>query len=103
MVDRIKSPAKIEKYHCRNKTMVGRTHDVVVNNRNGGFCGVILSIGRMTFRKKTVLSCVVTYTINKKLDYLRDEAQIRDGSVRFYVWRIKRRLLNSGMYNSMFV
>ena len=77
VVDRIKSSAKIEQYQRGDETTVSRTHDVVAHNREGGFCGVVLSIGRLTFRKKTVLSCVVTYTINTKtLDYLRDVAQI---------------------------
>ena len=80
VVDRTKSRAMTEQYQRGNETMVGRTHDVVVNNPDGGFCGVVLSMGRLTFRKKTVLSCVVTYTINNKtLDYLRDEAKIELG------------------------
>ena len=84
LIDRIKSRAKIEYYERGNETMVSRTHDVVVKNRDGGFCGGVLSMGR--FRKKTVLSRVVTYTINNKtLDYLRDEAQICVESVRSYV------------------
>ena len=77
VVDRIKSRAKIAQFQRGNETMVSRTHNVVVNNRDGGFCGVVLSIGRLTFQKKTMLSCVVAYTINNKmLDYLRYEAQI---------------------------
>ena len=80
VVDRTKSRAKIEQYQRGNEIMVGRTHDVVVNNRDGGFCGVVLSMNRMTFRKKTVLSWVVTYTINNKaLAYLRDEAKMEMG------------------------
>ena len=76
-VDRIKSCAMIEQYQRENETMVGRTHDVVVNNRDGGFCGMVLSIGRLTFREKNVLSRLATYTLNNKtLDYFRDEAQI---------------------------
>ena len=59
MVDHIKSRTKIDQYQRENETMVGRTHDVVVNNRDGGFCGVVLSLGSLTFRTKTVLSCLV--------------------------------------------
>ena len=77
VVDRIKSRTKIEQYQCGNETMGGGSHDFVVNNSDGGVCGVVLSIGRLTFRKKTVLSHMVIYTINNKaLDYLRDEARI---------------------------
>ena len=75
----IKSRAKIEQYQHGNETMVDRIHDVIVNNYDGSFCEVVLSIGRLTFRK-TVLSCVITYMINNNtLDYLGDEAQIWDG------------------------
>ena len=55
VVDRIKRRARIEQYQCGNETMVGRTHKVIVNNRDGGFCGMVLSIGRLMFRKKTVV------------------------------------------------
>ena len=44
VVNRIKSCAKIEQYQHGNETMVVRTHDVIVNKRDGRFCGVVLSI-----------------------------------------------------------
>ena len=73
-IDRIKGRTEIEQYQRGYEIMVGRTHDIVVHS-HGGFCGVVLSVGKLTFRKKTVLSCVVTITINNQtFDYLIDES-----------------------------